>query len=611
MKKKIIFCSIYAGLFAVFSVIGGYNLHQLLAGNKDAYSLSPLLIVKGLMSVSEIRQFSGFIWLLLMLMLLSMIADAITLQYKSGTRRITKNIKIPLSAGEGQYGTADFLNPKDYKQHWTVIERHNLASAELGGLVLGMTKYKKSFIFNEEDSHSFIIGATRAGKSRYLILPSIGLTAMAGESMVIVDVKGELFGYTSAFLESEGYECVTLDFETPECSSRYNFLQSCIDAVNRGDIPKATSSARDIANILVADGKNDPIWTDGARSVLMTAILAVVIDNVWKPEHQNLANVHQFITHMCTPVGKFDEIALTKYMESLPEDHPARFAEGTSNVAPSKMRGSFYTQGLVALDMFTDPHIHTMTAVTDFDMETTGVHKRAIFIILPDQIFTYHPLAALFISQHYQTLVGAAKREGGRLKRRVQFFCDEFGNFVKIPNFDTILTVSGGRGIRFHLALQDVNQLDEKYGEKIGRTIRSNCETWVYLQTDDKTTRQELSEKCGKYTIKTPSLSASSNGQSSASYSLTGRDLLMADEIGQINRPNQLVTSRALPAMMMMLDISKTVFQKKFGMGSKNHNKNLLKERQANRPKRAVDTHYWGIWNDFIREIQASQEKQK
>ena len=96
--------------------------------------------------------------------------------------------------------------------------------------------------------------------------------------------------------------------------------------------------------------------------------------------------------------------------------------------------------------------------------------------------------------------------------------------------------------MRWHLFLQNTEQLDEKYGDKVGKTIRSNAETWIYLQSDSPATQKEISDRLGSYTIKSPSLSSSSGGQSSASYNLTGRPLMRPEEIHQyIHRPYQLV----------------------------------------------------------------------
>lgn len=416
-----------------------------------------------------------------------------------------------------------------------------------GGLVLGWSKDMKTIYYIPEDTHSLIIGATRCGKTRHLVLQSIGLTAMAGESMVITDPKSELYLYTKPFLERLGYEVIAIDFVDPRRSARYNFLQPVLDAVYMEDLPLAVQRARDIAKLLVPDKDNtntDPLWSNGERAIITVAILAVCLqfDN---PELQNLANARHFIATMCAPQGPKNEVPLITYLEQLPVDSPLRRAMGIAKIAPEKMRGSFYTSTLTTLDLFDDPGIHAMTSVTEFDHLATGDRKRAIFLILPDAESTYYPLASLFVFQQYQLLVRRADQNGGRLPRRVEFFCDEFGNFVRIPDMDKAITVGAGRGCRFHLVVQDDNQIYERYGERLGKTMISNCETWIYLQTDNQDTIETISKKLGKYTVKAPSLSSSTGGQSSASYNFTGRDLLTPEELRRIRRPWQLVMSRA------------------------------------------------------------------
>lgn len=474
-------------------------------------------------------------------------------------------------------------------------------SNALGGLVLGWSEDKKSLYMNTDDTHSLIIGSTRCGKTRHLILPSIVATALAEESMIVTDPKSELYLYTKPFLERLGYEVIAIDFVSPTKSNRYNFLQPVLDAVYAGNLAQAVTKAREIAQLLVPDKENsstDPLWSNGEQAILTAGILAACL-TFPKPEWQNLANVRHFIGTMCAPQGEKNRVPLIDYMNQLPENSPMRSAMDIAQISPEKMRGSFYSEALVTLDKFADPEIHDMTSTTDFDHMATGDRKRAIFIILPDANSTYYPLASLFVFQQYQLLVSRADERGGRLARRVEFFCDEFGNFVKINDMDKAITVGGGRGIRFHLAVQDDNQIYERYGERLGKTMISNCETWVYLQTDNPDTVDTICKKLGKYTVKSPSLSASSGGNSSASYNLTGRDLLTPDEIKRIRRPYQLVLSRNDPVILYAPDISETIFNDLLGMGDPEHNRKLRMERNRRRPVREPVVSYWDGWKRY------------
>lgn len=489
------------------------------------------------------------------------------------------------------------------------MKKQRIDKLTQGGVVLGWEKQMRGLYLNCEDTHTLVIGATRCGKTRTVVLPSIIAMALAGESIIAIDPKGELYGYCAPMLKRLDYEVIATDFKDPERSIRYNFLQPVLDAALLQNIPLAVSRARDIAQLLVPDSDRhtDPIWLDGERSVLTTGMLAVALE-CHDPMCQNMANVREFLAKMCAPVGEKDRLPLVAYLADLPEDSPLKLAMAIARIAPQKMRGSFYTSALATLDLFQDPQIHAMSALTDYDYVTTGERKRAVFLILPDERSAYYPLAALYVYEQYQALVQYADSRGGRLPRRVNFVCDEFGNFCKIPDFDKFITVGGGRGIRFHLFLQNLGQLSAKYGDELAITISSNCETWIYLYTSDsgdgKSTLQALCKKLDRYTIKSPSLSGSSGGQQSAGYNYTGRDLLTVDEISKNNRPYQLVLSRYGKIVMYAPDLSETPFNRMLGMGDKDHNTNLLLYRLTGRPKRPCRVYYWGIWLPYINRLE-------
>jgi type IV secretion system protein VirD4 len=200
------------------------------------------------------------------------------------------------------------------------------------------------------------------------------------------------------------------------------------------------------------------------------------------------------------------------------------------------------------------------------------------------------------------SLVKVADDRGGRLENRVNLLLDEFGNFTKIPDFATKLTVGGGRGIRFSLFIQAFAQLDETYNKEVAQAIKSNCETWIYLQADDIGTLEEISKKLANYTVSTYSLSSShdkyTTPSSSHSTNLTHRALLTTDEVKLISRPYALITSRTHPSMMNIPDLSKWNFNKLFGLGGKEHNRKIRAYREGQRPERESESSIdlWNVW---------------
>ncbi len=529
--------------------------------------------------------------------------------YQSETVTVAGSIKIPKPMGQGQHGTAWWMTEKEMEQAFTTYklpELGKLPQFTYGGITLGKkdTPDGEDIYVITDDAHTLCLGATRSGKGRTLVLPSIGCLALGGESMVLSDPKGELHQFTAPFLRSLGYAVYALDFKNPEKSNRYNYLQPIIDAVDNDMLPYAIENTFKLVNVLVPEPKNgEPLWTNGEKSVLAAAIMAVVFDNKHgdNKRFQNLTNVRAFIAEMCKEEN--NKTKITEYMKDKPETHPARMLFQGTEMAQGRTRASFYTSALINLQLFTNPYIYNMTKETEVTPDELAGKKCAIFFILPDEDDTYYRLASLLVSQLYEQLVKIADNHGGRLKQRVNFLLDEFGNFAKIPAFDAKLTVGGGRGIRFTLILQSFAQLDDKYGKEVSSIIRGNCATWVYLKSKDLQTNKDISETLGKYTTSSYQLSAShqryTNPSGSHSVSLMARDLLTHDEIAKIERPYTLVTGGGKPAIYTAPDLAKWRFNELFGLGGKEYNKAVFTERHNARPERPAtftDNDLWGVW---------------
>lgn len=492
----------------------------------------------------------------------------------------------------------------------TIPKPDSSLSLNTGGIVLGLGKQhsRERLFYVGDDVHTLCIGATRSGKSRSVVLQSIGLLALAGESLVISDPKAELFHYSGPLLEKLGYEVLTLDFRHPEKSHHYNLLQPVIDATLAGNQEQAEMLAWDMTNVLVGKSQGEKIWTNGEMSVIAASILSVIWDNIKRPEYQNMTNVYWFLAEMNKPTG--NKTPMQEYIKRLPQHHPARSLLSISDIAPSRTKGSFFTSALTTLRLFTSKSIYAITHKSDFSLAELGEKKQALFIILPDEKTTFYPVASLMISQLYELLTEVADKRGGRLKRRVNFLLDEFGNFTPIADFTNKLTVGGGRGMRFNLFLQSFEQLKEKYDDHVASTIKSNCQTWIYLQADDLETLREVSEKLGTYTTSSYSLSAShgsySTPSTSHSLNLLERKLLTVDEVRRISRPYQLVLSRSHPAMMHAPDLSAWTFNRMMGLGDKEHNRQVREEREQRRPIRTdtrEEVKLWNIWVYYQKDI--------
>lgn len=468
----------------------------------------------------------------------------------------------------------------------------------------------------DKDRHILINGGTRAGKNRNILLQSIGMIAFGGKNALITDPKGENYLYTHKFLKRLGYQTPVLDFREPKKSWKYNFLQPVIDAVDRDDIPAAVDACWDLTAQLVGEPKGERIWTDGEAATIAGSILAVVYDNQVgeRRQYQNMTNVYFFISEMAAVMDDKGNTKLQKYADGLSDRHPAKGLFGISKVAPRRTAGSFYTAALATLRLFSNPLIYDMTRETTISLKDALEKKTMLFLILPDEKKTYHPLATLFTAMFYQTAIQKASESGGMLPITWYLLLDEFGNFSKIPTIDSMLTAGAGRGILFVLLLQSFAQLDKIYEKEAARIIQDNCEVWIYLSAGDLETRKAFSGRLGNYTIYSYSKSAQYDryaNHSSAGHSanLTGRELLKEDELGQIERPYLIVSGSGYPFVSYSPDLSEWGFNEMYGLGDREHNKKInlvrsFERREEASPKEIV---LWGIW----KKIKQGQEKEQ
>lgn len=476
----------------------------------------------------------------------------------------------PPAAGSGQYGTSRFQTVKETNKSLTVWQIGT--PIKQAGIVLGtpnQTDFKTAWI-DADDKMTLVVGTTGSGKTRRLVYPTIYALSHAAESMVLTDPKGEIYNRTAGYLQKKGYDIKVIDYRKPGWGNFWNAMEPVNVAIKRGDITEATSQAWSIANMFVYQkpGNNhggESIWKDGAESVIAALILVVAMEATHENQ-RHMYSVYKMLAELgqvkTVQVGQMvkEIVPLTMYMNSLPHDHPARDAYATAALAPERTRGSFFSNVSSLLRLVADPSISYLMSRQDHRLDAVGEQKTAVYLIIPDDDKTRHPLAALYIDQTYRALVEAANKNGGRLKIRTNMIFDEFGNMPPLKDFDTKLTVSRSRGIRWTIFLQDFSQLDSAYSEKVANTIRGNCQNLVYLLTTDETTAKKISSQCGKYTVATEGSSynvGKHNVSRGGSYGLTGRDLLTHDEI--LRWPDDLalvLRAREYPAALPLPDLS-------------------------------------------------------
>lgn len=599
----------------------------------------PVAMKQCISNNEQIRMFTIFFFVILLLGIITLLVGGKS-SFKVDMIEITPEIHTPVPVGQGQHGTAKWLNKKDFDKVFdsVIIDSKKLMEGKehipAGGLVIGKEDIKKSFFSRKikekiylitKDLHALIIGATRSGKTRNVVIETITMLILAGENVFIPDLKGEIRDYTEDTAKRCGYETICINFINPYESDRKNFLEPIVQALRRKDISRAIEETWSLVSQLVGEPPEhgDKLWNDGEAATLAASIMAVCYDNQDHPEYQNLTNVFYFITEMCSEYR--GALPLQFYIDSLPEDHPAKILLAATKVAAMRTRSSFYVSAIMTLKLLTIPAINQMTNASDFDIEKLIEEgkKVIVYLCLPARDKTYFPLASLVLRQLSDLIDYAAdEKYGGRVPVRWNFVDDELGNFTKITNMRQQISFGTGKGIRHFMFIQSYAQLDDVYGEKVSQIIQDNADIKIYLRSPNPTTKKKISEDLGNYTTRsysksnnTPSGTFRNGGSDGESSNLMGRPLLYPDEVGKLQRPYSLVMSDSDPAIMYAPDLSQYAMNEFLGMGDEEHN-NRLRQKKAEEHKKNERPHnskmeLWGIWNVWKRHIDAQILKQQ
>lgn len=81
---------------------------------------------------------------------------------------------------------------------------------------------KRRIWVDAADTHSLVVGTTRSGKTFSIVNILIQSLRMSAESMIVMDVKGELYKTHGQSLIDDGYDVKVVDFINPKRSLRWN-----------------------------------------------------------------------------------------------------------------------------------------------------------------------------------------------------------------------------------------------------------------------------------------------------------------------------------------------------------------------------------------------------
>jgi type IV secretion system protein VirD4 len=460
---------------------------------------------------------------------------------------------IPLfkSKSESLHGDASFAKLSDLK-------KAGLLKQTPQSILVG--KYKGQYLWLGGAQHVITISPTRSGKTTSIAIPVL-LSYL--QSMVVLDLKGELRKATSGWREAQGQVIrVWAPYDDAGNTHRFNPFSLLVGT----DAGKRLGDIQTISAILYPDEQGkDPFWTSQSRAAF-TAFASYMFE-AW--DH----NVHQLIA-IQTPPELLPQINSSPAFPSL--ERILRFSSGENGQSTKEMlqgilkdpRHTYVSpqtrtvfgnltglaeqtfSSVIAtmqapLQQFLSPVLAAATNATDFDILSLRKRPTTLYVDIPtNKLDESGKLLNIFFSSVIGNNLGKQLGEEKDLKYQLLMLMDEFTAMGRVDVWSKRISISASYGVRDLCIVQSRAQLRSVYGDNDAQNFITNHGAQIVFAPREQSDANEYSEMLGYKTIRKQHRSRTSGGGTknvSINYTEEKRALFLPQEIKELPSDDELI----------------------------------------------------------------------
>lgn len=435
------------------------------------------------------------------------------------------------------------------------------------GIVVGCTGNTTAMI-DTGDVHALMIGAAGVGKTAYWLYPCIEYACASGMSWLSTDTKGDIMRNYGQIAKDYGYHVSVIDLRNPTKSNGNNLLHlvnkymglykkhpdKLVYKARCEKYAKIISKTIILSGMDAASFGQNAYFYDAAEGLLTATILLVA--EFCKPEQRHIVSVFKIIQELLAPSGKKGKNQFQQLMELLPNDHKAKWFAGAALNTAEQSMASVMSTALSRLNAFLDSELEQILCFdTEIDAEKFCNEKSALFIIMPEENPATFFMISLIIQQLYREILAVADENGGKLKNRCVFFCDEYGTLPKIESAEMMFSASRSRRLQIVPIIQSFSQLEKNYGKEGAEIIVDNTQLTIFGGFAPQSTSAEtLSKALGSRTVMSGSVSRSKNDPSE-SLQMIERPLMTPDELKSMPKGQFVVMKTGFYPMKVKLKL--------------------------------------------------------
>lgn len=482
------------------------------------------------------------------------------------------------TVGQGQHGTARWATKKEIRNTYKQVDfqptewRTNPDSRPTEqGIVVGCKSHRAgtTALVDTGDVHALMIGAAGVGKTAYWLYPCIEYACATGMSFLSTDTKGDVVrNYGTIAEKYYGYNVSVIDLRNPTRSHGNNLLHlvnKYFDLYKENPDclsykAKAEKYAKIISKTIISNGMDgasfgeNSYFYDSAEGLLTATILLVA--EFCKPEERHIVSVYKIIQELLAPSGQKGKNQFQQLMDLLPENHKAKWFAGAALNTSEQSMASVMSTALSRLNAFLDSELEQILCFdTEIDAERFCKEKSAIFIVMPEENPNTFFMVSLIIQQLYREILAVSDENGGKLKNRCVFFCDEFGTLPKIESAEMMFSASRSRRLQIVPIIQSFAQLEQNYGKEGADVIIDNTQLTIFGGfAPNSTSAEVLSKSLGSRTVMSGSVSKSKNDPSQ-SLQMIERPLMTPDELKSLPKGTFVVMKTGFYPMKVKLKL--------------------------------------------------------
>jgi type IV secretion system protein VirD4 len=394
-------------------------------------------------------------------------------------------------------------------------------------LLLGENLFRKFYLvrptpIRRELGNLLIVAPTRGGKG---LLATSQLLSW-GHSVIVNDVKGELFAATAGYRSTLGKVFV---IDPTGVGHRYDPLTS-----KKTEDQLYSAATR----LLFKPQERDPIFTKRATSMLTQLFLAARLEDV-----PPLPYVRKI-----TRLGLQDA---AKRLHTISPDLARQFLSASFEQVDFTNRFLISSWESLAADMqpiLTETLVRCFSG-SDFTPNELMCSDKPITVYLrwsERDLLAHAPLVRLLWGSLIDELITTYDKVAGKGCKPVLMLVDEAAR-APIPSLADHASTVVGRGISLCIYIQSLEQLTAEYGEAKAQVLRDNMESQLYYRPSELETAEYLSDRSGRKSAYAYSETLREGAETAHGLAEQGIPLMTAQEILQMRDEHIIGFHRRLP----------------------------------------------------------------